>query len=153
MAQDKSRTLNMEEKRKVEKILLADIDGAVASLASKSWAEHKRITEKLEANPPAAVRALFKLHEKARKEQKETNDKIEALGWDIRHPYNEEARVVVATSGTKPQELADHITDSEAKKDALVALKRTYTLKLFAGDGEASELIQALAKELAKIIN
>jgi hypothetical protein len=78
------RKLNMEEKRKLEKLLLSDIDFAVARYDAQAQDMRGNLIDKLTKNPPADVKKLFDSHSLARKQVKQLESKIDALGFDIR---------------------------------------------------------------------
>jgi hypothetical protein len=51
------RKLNMEEKRKVEKLLLSDIDSTVARYNAQAEEVRGNLIDKLTKNPPADVKS------------------------------------------------------------------------------------------------
>jgi hypothetical protein len=77
------RKLNMEEKRKLEKLLLSDIDSAVARHDAQAQDMRGNLIDKLTKNPPAEVKKLFDSHSLARKQVKQLESKLDALGFDI----------------------------------------------------------------------
>jgi hypothetical protein len=48
--------------------------------------------------------------------------------------------------------VSDYDAETERVEKSLAGVQRSYTLKLFAGDGEAKELFSSLAGEFAAII-
>jgi hypothetical protein len=56
------------------------------------------------------------------------------------------------SSDILPKELLEFDDQTQERISALTRIKRTYTLKLFAGGEEAKELFASLAKELAAIV-
>src|SRR5579863_4718714 len=95
------RKLNMEEKRKLEKLLLADIDSAVARYDAQAQDMRGNLIAKLTKNPPADVKKLFDSHLLARKQVGQLESKLDALGFDI--AYN--GTLEVNTRGTMTAQL------------------------------------------------
>jgi hypothetical protein len=62
------RKLNMEEKRKLEKLLLSDIDSAVARYDAQAQDMRGNLINKLTKNPPADVKKLFDSYVHAKKQ-------------------------------------------------------------------------------------
>lgn len=146
---EKPRTLNMEEKRKIEKLLLQDIDRAESNHDRKASDVRQELVTQLKAAPPADVRALLATYQKAMKTAKSAEENLGMLGWSLAG-YSEKT-LDVKTYGTVCAPLSKFNEKTAKQKAALAALKRSYTLKLFAGDGEAAGLFEALANELTAI--
>lgn len=152
-----SRPLNMEEKRKLEKIIFQDIDKAKTQYDSKRNEAEAELKIQLLKNPKAIK--LLAEHIANQKEEHRLNNEIGKLGMDFNHSndkgwtlqiknyysYGEEKRT--------PTEIMTFNQKTSETKDRLEDMKRTYTLKLFASGMEAQEVFTELSKELAKIIN
>ena len=77
------RKLNMEEKRKLEKLLLADIDSAVARYDAQAQDMRGNLIDKLTKTPPAEVKKLFDSYSLAQKQVEQLEAKLDGLGYDI----------------------------------------------------------------------
>ena len=142
----KTRALNMEEKRKLEKMLMADIENAEQQYKTRSREKRDELIKTLEANPPAEARALFSLYNKSQKALDDAEAKIEALGWRI-SGYSEKS-LSVREGAVTPTSLAHFDEKAETDRKNLSTLKRNYTLHLFAEGAEAKTLFDALTKEI-----
>ena len=142
------RKLNMEEKRKLEKLLLSDIDTAVARYNEQAEGTRQNLIDKLTKNPPAEVKKLFDGRTLARKQVEQLEAKLDTLGFDI--DYHGELQV--NRNGTMTAQLSAYdklVTDMRA---ALLTLKRNYVIKLFADHADTQSLFASLAKDLEKLI-
>jgi hypothetical protein len=90
-----SRKLNMEEKRKLEKLLIADIDSATARYDVITNEERKALIERLQRAPSAEVKALYARRKLAVKQGEELEEKLDALGYDVTY----HGELAVNTSG------------------------------------------------------
>jgi len=72
------RKLNMEEKRKLEKLLIADIDSATKRYDAVTTEERHALIERLKRTPAAEAKALYERHKLARKQQEELAKKLDA---------------------------------------------------------------------------
>ncbi len=77
------RKLNMEEKRKLEKLLLSDIDSAVARYNARAADMRQALVDKLKKNLPAEAKRLLASYLLAKKQQEQLESKLNALGYDI----------------------------------------------------------------------
>jgi hypothetical protein len=142
------RKLNMEEKRKLEKLLIADIDSAVARYDAVTQEERNALIEKLERSPSAEVKKLFERYKDAVKQQKEIESELKAVGYDV--DYGGE--LDVNTSGTKAKQLAEFDDRADEMRCSLTTLKRNYVIKLFADHADTQSLFVLLAKDLERLI-
>lgn len=149
--QEKSRALNMEEKRKLEKLLIEDIDIAKRSFADKASDQRSTLIKGLEAKPPKEVQALFSSYQDGQKAMDEAEEKLEAIGWNV--PGYGEKRLAVKTYGNMPKELAEFDAKVDVTKAEFASLTRTFTLKLFAPGVEAQTLFDDLASKVQKLIS
>jgi hypothetical protein len=145
---EEPRKLNMEEKRKLEKLLLADIESAVARYDAVTKEERHGFIEKLERNPSSEVKTLYERYKLAVKQQAEVKEKLDALGYDI--DYHGELEV--NTSGTLTKEVAEFDDKADEMRRALAALKRNYVIKLFADHADTQSLFGSLAKDLERLV-
>ena len=97
------RKLNMEEKRKLEKLLIADIDSATSRYDAVTREERRALTARLQRTPSVEAKTLYERHQLARKQQEELKKKLKALGYDIDYYGALEVNV----SGTLAKQLAD----------------------------------------------
>jgi hypothetical protein len=146
----KGRTLNMEEKRKLEKLLLSDIDAAEARYSADRGIKRQKVTEHALHDASPAVRTLYKNHIAAYGELERTEKGLAALGYRF-CGYGAEKKLDIGY-GIVPKEVLAFDDETAKAKSALTNMKRTYILKLFAGGEEAKELFAALATELKQII-
>ena len=70
----------MEEKRKLEKLLLSDIDSAVGQYEKQTSAKRSELVEKLAKSPPAEVKKLYESHLLALKQKDKSNRNSMRLG-------------------------------------------------------------------------
>jgi hypothetical protein len=142
------RKLNMEEKRKLEKLLLSDIDSAVAHYDAQAEDMRGTLIDKLTNTPPADVKKLFDSYLLARKQLGLLKSKLDALGFDI--AYDGELRV--NTRGTMTAQLKAFDALAKEMRESLQTLKRTYVIKLFADHADTQSLFESLARDLERLI-
>jgi hypothetical protein len=143
----------MEEKRKLEKLLLSDIDSALASYNSGREKERESLQTVALAKPPAQAEALLASYVRAKKAMTEASHALEAIGFDVKSDYsNNYGFGLKLHYSTSTKSLREFDSESKKTRSALAELKRTYTLKLFAGGEAAQELFASLSGELATII-
>jgi hypothetical protein len=147
-APTEARKLNMDEKRRLEKILFADIQQSSAQYSTKRSAAYSEHSERILKG--SKMKALLDGYIAARKKMRNQEKVIEQLGLGI---YNGDIPSLYIRESHKIPELRDFNDETAKTKSALEALKRTYTLKLFAGGEEAKELFASLTRELATIVN
>jgi hypothetical protein len=143
-----SRKLNMEEKRKLEKLLIADIDSATASYDAITNEERQALIERLERTPPADAKALYARRNLAVKQQEDLKKKLDALGYDVDY----DGELAVKTGGTLTKQLAEFDDRADEMRRSLATLKRSYVIKLFADHADTQSLFGSLAKDLERLI-
>ena len=142
------RKLNMEEKRKLEKLLIADIDSATIRHDAVTETERRALIEKLKRIPPAEAKALYERYKLAGKQQEASEAKLNVLGYDVN--YNGE--LGVNTSGTTAKPLAEFDDRADEMRRSLATLKRAYIIKLFADHADTQGLFGSLAKDLERLV-
>jgi len=142
------RKLNMEEKRKLEKLLLADIDSAVGRYDKQAEEMRDAVIDKLEKNPPAEVKKLFESYLPKQKEQQKLKSKLDVFGYDIDY----HGALEVNTSGNVATELGAFDKLAGEMRQSLQSLKRNYVIKLFADHADTQSLFASLAKDLERLI-
>jgi len=142
------RKLNMEEKRKLEKLLIADIDSATIRYDAVTETERRALIEKLKRIPPAEAKALYERYKLAGKQQEASEAKLNVLGYDVN--YNGE--LGVNTSGTTAKPLAEFDDRADEMRRSLATLKRAYIIKLFADHADTQGLFGSLAKDLERLV-
>jgi hypothetical protein len=143
-----SRKLNMEEKRKLEKLLIADIESATASYDAVTKEERQAVIERLGRTPAAEVKTLYERYKLAGKQQSELRTKLNALGYIV--SYNGE--LAVNSTGTTAKQLAEFDDRWDEKRRSLATLKRSYVIKLFADHADTQTLFGSLAKDLERLV-
>ena len=143
-----SRKLNMEEKRKLEKLLIEDIDSATARYDTIRNEERKALIERLQRAPSAEAKALYARRTLAVKQREELEEKLRALGYDV----NYHGELAVKTSGTTTKQLAEFDDRADEMRRSLATLKRSYVIKLFADHADTQSLFGSLAKDLERLI-
>lgn len=138
----------MEEKRKLEKLLIADIDSATASYDAVAKEERQAVIERLERTPSAEVKALYERYNLAGKQQRDLGTKLNRLGYDVR--YNGD--LAVNSAGTTAKQLTEFDARAEEMRRSLATLKRSYVIKLFADHADTQSLFGSLAKDLERLI-
>lgn len=147
-----ARVLNMEEKRKIEKLIFADIEKAKNDYQNTRGKKRDAIIATLKANPSKEAVNLFNEYTKAKETEKRTENALKKLGFHPYHGYQDKLHLEVSTYGDIPETLKTFDRDEEKKCNKLDALKRNYTLKLYAGGEEAQEIFKELAKELENLL-
>jgi hypothetical protein len=142
------RKLNMEEKRKLEKLLLADIDSAVVRYDEQAQDMRKKLIDKLTKNPPADVKKVFDSFALAKKQVEQLEAKLDALGFDT--DYYGALRV--NTDGTRTEQLKAFDELAKEMRASLQTLKRNYVIKLFADHADTQSLFESLANDLKRLI-
>lgn len=149
-----ARKLTMEEKRRLEKMIFADIDTAKNAYQAKRRAVREQAKAKLLKSVPAAVRQMFAAYCAAKKTAAEAEKKLDGLGYDISTGYNsEEPKLTLNSYQNIAPELKEFDRDTNSREGRFEIVKRNYTIKLFAGGAEAQEIFAGLQAELAKLID
>ena len=145
------RKLNLEERRRMEKLLFADIEGKVQEYTSKQSKEKDVLIDKLNKNIPTDIVKVFAEYQEAHNEADKKKEYLSEDGYDT-NGYGDKERVEVSTYGTQPKELEEFDQKTERTKKKLEALKREFTLKLYAGDSaEMNDLFDELMKRLEAV--
>lgn len=142
------RKLNMEEKRKLEKLLLADIDSAVARYDEQAQDMRESLIDKLTKNPPAAVKKLFDSYVLAKKQVGQLEDKLDTLGFFV--GYHDTLEVNTKDTMTEQLKAFDEL--AKEMRESLQTLKRNYVIKLFADHADTQSLFESLARDLERLI-
>lgn len=142
------RKLNMEEKRKVEKLLLSDIDSAVARYNAQAEEMRGNLVDKLTKNPPADVKKAFDGYVDARKQAKLMETRLDGLGYNVAY----DGTLRVSTHGTTTAQLTAFDAAAKDNRETLQTLKRNYVIKLFADHADTQSLFASLAKDLERLI-
>jgi hypothetical protein len=142
------RKLNMEEKRKLEKLLIADIDSATIRYDAVTNEERKALIERLGRTPPAEAKALYQRYKLAGKQREELEAKLNVLGYDV----NYHGELAVNTSGATAKQLAEFDDRADEMRHSLATLKRIYVIKLFADHADTQSLLGSLANDLERLI-
>ncbi len=148
------RKLNMEEKRKLEKLLLADIESAATAYSTERSTQRDDLEKDIEQNPPALVAKLFQEWKRVHQSIEDLERSLEAFGYHVSTGYGSNKGGELDINGRysqQPKPLRDFDDHTRARRDKLAELKRSYTLKLFAGGAEAQELFAALAAEITTL--
>jgi hypothetical protein len=151
-AAETPRKLNMEEKRRLEKVLLSDIDRAIGDYKATRTTVRNEQTERLKDKPPVEVKADFALYLKAVAERDDAQKRIQMLGYDVGTDYPRYEPTLKLNYSRPPEAISQYDDETARVEKALAAMKRTYTLKLFAGGEEAQELFASLSRDLEAII-
>ena len=153
------RKLTIDEKRKLERLLFDDIEQAERTYSSTRSTQREKLTEAAEKNPPTQAVKLFKdwqegqkAAEKAQKACEVAQEALNAIGYRASTGYGspKDGSLEVSSRLELPKALKDFDTETRQWREKLAALKREYTLKLFAG-AQAHDLFQALASDLATL--
>jgi hypothetical protein len=141
----------MDEKRKLEKILISDIDHSASEYAAKRRQNRSAVESAAITNPPAEVKRPFNVFVRVRQQADRAEKILNALGYAI-SSYDGKYSLRLAPYGEKPKLVRDYDAETARVEKTLADLKRSYTLKLFAGGEEAKELFASLSSELAVIV-
>lgn len=142
------RRLNMEEKRKLEKLLIADIDSAVARYNAVTEEKRKALIDKLERTPSADAKKLYGRYQLACKQRDEAETSLNDIGYDVGY----KGELTVNRSGTTTKELTDFDARADEMRHSLATLKRSYVIKLFADHADTQSLFGALTKDLERLV-
>jgi hypothetical protein len=140
----------MEEKRRLEKIIFADIDRAQQQYRADRTQRRDKMKSDYLKHPPKDAVLVFKEWKEAAAEKEEAQKMLVRLfGLDIT-TYPQLGLRVEEPSKIPGMESYD--AETRKTESALTEMKRAYTLKLFAGGEEAQSLFASLADELKAII-
>ena len=138
----------MEEKRKIEKIIFNDLDKAKTTFRQTA---DKKIIEMQEAIEKGSVaQKLLNEFIVINKKYEEIEEKIKKNGFKI-DKYSSKPKIKLSYDFKDPKinNLREKIDENYQK---LEDLKRSYTLRLFAGDIETKRLFEVLQEEINRII-
>lgn len=145
----KKTKLNMEEKRHLQKMLFSDIDDAQSNYESRRRVERNALDERLTSHPSPEIVALFEAATRAASVKAEADEALAKAGYRS-HDVN--GKPTLDTSyHYHPRELKDFDAATTHATQRFAALKREYTLRLFAGNEEARGLFETLALEVSKL--
>jgi hypothetical protein len=85
------RKLNMEEKRKLEKLLIADIDSTAARFEAATREGRDELVAKLARTPSAEAKKLYGQYQLAAKQREEAERTLRDIGYGV--TYNGELTV------------------------------------------------------------
>jgi hypothetical protein len=151
-----AKVLNMEEKKKFEKIIHADIDRAVAEYRTMRSEKSSKMCED-HANDKRA-QALLKEYNATLGVLEDLRKEFDKLYLEVKGDESGSVRVEVKTYGYYGQSgkwpvAEKFFAETEKQTQAIQELKRTYTLKLFAGGEEVENLFADLQNTLKSIIS
>lgn len=155
--------MNIVEKKKIEKIIISDIDVYVKNYTSKRTEEFEVLKRKFEANIPAEAKALFKKFLDTTKQAKDIENELEVMGWDVSSSYgdyklqlayNYRSNVEDGMSNYKYnlKELDNHNNQTSSIISKMKGLARLYTLKIYSGAKEMGELLEGLKEDIEKLM-
>lgn len=147
---ENQNVLSFVERRKLEKLLIEDIETASREYEAAVNRERRSLIEQLETKPPKEVQAIFKRYQDCREALEKVERELSAQGW--KSSYGNTG-LALHTYGTLTKELAEFDANVNAKKATLASLRRTYTLRLFGRGVEAQDLFADLAKEVSKLVS
>lgn len=143
-----SRKLNMEEKRKLEKLLIADIDSAASRYDAVTQEEREGLIERLKRSPSAEAKKMYERYKLAVKQRNDTEEELDAIGYDITYT----GELSVNGSRSKPKQLVEFDDKADEMRHKLAALKRSYVIKLFADHADTQSLFGSLAQDLERLV-
>lgn len=138
----------MEEKRKLERLLISDIEAALARQDASSRSARERLIQRLQAKPPAEVRKLFEKYTLATNTRQDVKKKLAPLGYDISY----QDALTVASYQRRPAELDEFDARAQEKRKALLDLQRSYVIRLFADHADTQGLFASLTKDLERLL-
>lgn len=142
------RKLNMEEKRKLEKLLIADIDSASTRYDAVTREEREGLIENLKRSPSTEAKKLYERYAQAVKQRIDAEKALDVLGYDITYS----GELSVNSSGNRPKQLIEFDDRADEMRHKLAALKRTYVIKLFADHADTQSLFGSLTKDLEGLV-
>jgi hypothetical protein len=157
--------MNMEEKKKLEKIAIQDIESAVSALQNKKSESISKLKEDLVKTPSKEVKALFDLWISSQKAHEKAEKDLKALGFDTQYQngrYGNEERYTLAMfegnsygssyEGKEVRELKDMRKEFESKIKKAEGLKREVIVGLYTTGVEAQAFLAKLAKQLEVLL-
>ena len=143
----------MEEKRKLEKLLFADIETAITTFKQKRTTLRQTCAKTALEKAPAETRALLTAYVTLLKKSKEASQALAKLGYSVKSDWsNQYGHDLEIAYAKPPKALLDFDAETARVEKSLADLKRDYTLKLFAGGEQAQQLFASLTRELAAIV-
>ncbi|MEJ6011425.1 hypothetical protein [Novosphingobium aquae] len=149
--QEKSKVLSLAEKRKLESLILQDIEEAERAFNRDASNQRAELIKRLEAKPPADVSEQFTNYQKSQKTASLAEEKMAELGW--KPTGYGDTKLVIQTYGIIPKELVEFDEKVTNNQATLASYKRSFAIKLFANGVEASNLFTELAKEISKLVS
>ena len=141
------RRLNMEEKRKLERLLIADIDAAASQQEVAIKGERDVLVEQLVRKLPAEVSKLFKRHQLAAKQQQEATQRLTELGYSL--GYN--SVLSVRSFTPLPKQVEEFDKQAAKRRQSFSDLRRSYIIRLFADHADTQSLFASLGKDLERL--
>lgn len=147
---EKKRSLNMEEKKNLQRLLFSDIESTVKSYDATRKEQRGQLKARLLENPPPELRALVDEHRHAEEVMARVKRELEQVGYVLTgYP---DKQLDIPAYNKQPQELATFDAETSRTEKRMADLKRDFTLRLFAGGEEARALFATLGDELTSII-
>lgn len=152
--------VNTTEKRKIESIINADIQSALATYKGKRSSEYSSMKAKFEKTPPKEVMSIVSKIKGFRQQTQKAESELEKLGWSM-SSYQDEPQMRSCRDYSKnrngeytsqAKELVEHESETSKKVREMEALGRKYTLLIYSGNGEAEKLIDAFTQEVSKLL-
>lgn len=155
--------MNMEEKKKLEKIAIADIEKAVSALEIKKSEALNELSEKLVKSPSKEVKAIFDLFVSTQKAHEKAEKDLKALGFDTRYQRDSENKYELCMYSNRysygsdkdskeVKELRDMRKDFENKIAKAQGLKREVIVGLYTTGVEAQAFLNNLSKKLEALL-
>jgi hypothetical protein len=146
---EKTRNLNMEEKRNLQKLIFSDIHAAAEKYRYDRHESRQKLQDRLIEHAPSNVVALFAEYKAADDTTRKIEKELLQLGYVI-SGYPEKLGIAY---NKYPLELVQFDNETSQMDKDMSDLKRDFTLRLFAGGEEAKELFRMLANAIAEIVS
>ena len=142
--------MNMDEKHKIDKLVVSDINAALENYEAKRVVERVAFEKKLFASPE--IKAAVDAYKVAKQKEEQAEKTLNAMG--LRVDYNGKVEFMLygeSEDGIARRELAAFEKATQEGKKRIEGLKKLFAIKLFADNAEAQAVFEALEKELAKL--
>lgn len=143
--------MNLQEKKKLDKIIIEDIDRGIDKFNSRRNAERSKLEKKLLTTGEVGKMAIkFRT---LYTELKTIENRLEKLGFDV-SSYSGTVSVSNSSYGSseKPAEIREFNKETHEKRERIEALKKQFALRLYADNEEAKALFASLEAQIAKLV-
>jgi hypothetical protein len=141
--------LNLQEKRRIEKLVFDEIDQAVRKLTSNRSDSEDELKERLKKNPPAAVKKLREEVISLEKQLEEKNTTLHKEGFELNYENN----LTIRHYGEYVnKDILDFREESEKRRRALEDMRKEFIVKIYADSDEVKDIFGVVSERIQKVI-